>query len=706
MNTAKDARPAARVLSCSSCRHRKTKCDKIQPVCTQCSRFNFECVYPARKPTRRAPRLKQAELLDRISRLESIVGQADPGKLRQLEDELNTADFPTELAPEKALSEPGLKSPSKSMERYLSGDFWGHLCAEVEGIRQALDQPSDDDDDDEEGSSPESFEDSGTGYGSTTSGGPSGFLFGSLDYREKEPLIHPSPNMMARLWAIYLRNVDPLMKILHRPTIEKTLQSYINSPTRSPLDAPTNAVAFAIYFCAVASLSPSDCLEKLGESHDVVTKRYRNGIERALAEADYLNSNDLVTLQAFTLYTAMLRRFSHDRSSWALTALLIRVAQGQNLNRDGDGKQYTPYVAEMRRRVWHFIIVLDVRGSEDRGSDAILSSSAYNTIMPTPIDDDDFGPDSTGPLVPKKSGPADNVILMCTAKCSTIFGHMVHPSKVAAEHFTHTEEDLITHIRELEDGFIHTAVPEHLSSLYASDIARVVILKLWLNIQYPFTGSVGPIRPRVSHETMLRTALSVMELYDRMAQNEWEGRFAWWTGTYVQWHPLAVALAELCVQTEGELVDRAWDVVDRNFPGSRDNIADSSRGALWRPIKKLLKKAKAARAEALMNKLSINEPVPTVTSTQPPTTTTFTPEFTIDPMQAQGLQNSIGLLPDSYDSTTMDPSILFNYPPELLMMDTGPDIGEQGPLEWTLWSEFLDDTQRDNSPGSGGGDST
>lgn len=395
-----------------------------------------------------------------------------------------------------------------------------------------------------------------------------------------------------------------------------------------------------------------------------------------------------------------------------MTALLIRLAQGQGLHRDGQGKRFTPFVAEMRRRLWYFCIVLDVRGSEDRGSDAILTNSFYNTILPTPIDDDDFGPDSTGPLVPKESGPADNVILMCTATCSRIFGHMAHrPSSTAqAEAVAYTEKDLVAHIRSLEDRFIHTAAESHLPSVYASEIARLVILKIWLNIQYPFTETVAPVRPRVSRETMLRTALSVMELRERMTQRDWGGSFDWWTDTYVQWHPLAVALAELCVQTEGELVDRAWAVVNRSFPKSKGKIADTSRGALWRPIKKLLKKAKAAKAEALMTKLTIREeavPVAAAAAAAPELAMQLPlPEPISEPFIEPTFPDPSALFPDTFDSIMMDPSILFNYPPELSMMDVGPELGGQQGLEWTFWNEFLSDTRQDTSPGSGKAEST
>ncbi|KAM5343037.1 hypothetical protein ACJ41O_014003 [Fusarium nematophilum] len=704
----------AKVLSCSSCRTRKIKCDKTQPVCTQCSRFGLDCAYPSRKPTRRASRPRQSELLDRISRLETIVNQADPSKLRQLDEE-TTPDAPRGVATTLSATLEDQCSESQAAathaacaqtgEKYLSAGFWGNLCAEVEGIRQALDQPSDDDEEEEEGDSPESIE-----AAPPAPAGSSGFLFGNPDYNEREPLVHPPPDMMIRLWAIYTRNVDPLMKFLHRPTITKHLQTYVESPNTHYFSPSTNAVIFAIYFCAAGCLKPEACQKQLGQSKDVLVSRYRLAVERALAEADYLNTNEMETLQAVTLYTSMIRAYLHNRTSWALTSLVIRLAQGMGLHRDGDGHRYTPFVAEMRRRLWHFIVVLDVRGSEDRGSDAILTGARFDTAMPTPIDDEDFGPDSIGPLVPKSS-PAENVICMCTAMCSGIFGFLSHPHFNAAgkaEHFLYTEDELIAQIRRLENTFIHTARPSHLPSVYASEIARVVILKLWLNIQYPFTSGPAPNRPRVSKETMLRTSVSIMELRERMTKQQWEDRFAWWTDTYVQWHPLAVALAELCVQTEGELVDRAWLVVERNFPSSRDHIADTARGSLWRPIKKLLKKARAARAEALMKGLNLGDATTSMASLMPSTDVMAQQPLSYGTdLQPTTLPSSGPGLMQPYDTSVIDPSILFEYPPELLNLDLGSGMEQNAPMEWTFWTEFCNDTQMDNSPGeSGTGDST
>lgn len=92
-----------------------------------------------------------------------------------------------------------------------------------------------------------------------------------------------------------------------------------------------------------------------------------------------------------------------------------------------------------------------------------------------------------------------------------------------------------------------------------------------------------------------------------MSFEEYEERFKWWKDGYVQWHAMSVALAELCVQTEGILVDRAWATVDRVLPLLSHKVADSKKGALWRPIRKLLRKARERRAEAQLRRLRINQ---------------------------------------------------------------------------------------------------
>ena len=78
--------PPRKPLSCTRCRERKIKCDRVDP-CDPCLKSGTECVFPTRRV--RASRARHdagtsrdAELLRRIRRLEDMLAQKSgkPGK--------------------------------------------------------------------------------------------------------------------------------------------------------------------------------------------------------------------------------------------------------------------------------------------------------------------------------------------------------------------------------------------------------------------------------------------------------------------------------------------------------------------------------------------------------------------------------------------------------------------------------------------------
>ncbi|CAJ2499832.1 Uu.00g026850.m01.CDS01 [Anthostomella pinea] len=653
--------PQAKPLSCTSCRSRKLRCDRQHP-CRNCVRSGADCIFPARKRIQRPRKTKNSELLQRLNRLESIVGKVG---LANLEDQLS-GDGPENAAiqgdpataprahpvvagfagpPEGQASQS--RPQDSTASRYLSGEFWSSLCDEVGGLKQALEQSTDSDDDEPSAeTTPESAGDASV-Y--------PGMLLGAMPGARSQHVEHPSPEHIRYLTATYFKNVDLLLKILHRPTITVALYQLADSPeTESQLAPERAALFFSVYFAAISSLSLEECLTHLGQSRSDLKQTYQAGVERALARADYLNSTSLESLQALTLYACCLRNHSGgSRSSWVLLSLPIRLAQALNLHRDGDGSQLPPYEAELRRRLWWQLIVMDVRAAEDRGTMAIIARDSYDTRLPHNIDDAEFGPESTVPLV-DRAGPSDATFSLCTAQSSDIFLYLEHGQEAGSARPAQSVEETIRHAQHLESQFVTGADPSHKASYLASVTVRLIIMKLWLMLHYPLHGrraksianstsaaaatsssqspppaftSASPTSSTAAAAEATTTATapaphpqphqtttapvsreSVLRLTTKILEETQQGRanagafaesFRWWRDTYVQWHPLAVALAELCASPRGEAADRAWAVVDGVFPVSSEIIADTKRGTLWRPIRKLHKKARAAREAAL-----------------------------------------------------------------------------------------------------------
>jgi hypothetical protein len=56
-----------------------------------------------------------------------------------------------------------------------------------------------------------------------------------------------------------------------------------------------------------------------------------------------------------------------------MVAVVVRLAHMLSLHRDGQGLQFTPFEAEMRRRLWWQVVLLDMRASEDVSSHSLSS---------------------------------------------------------------------------------------------------------------------------------------------------------------------------------------------------------------------------------------------------------------------------------------------------------------------------------------------
>lgn len=113
---------------------------------------------------------------------------------------------------------------------------------------------------------------------------------------------HPSRSQVQCLYFAFIANVDPVVKILHRPSLQRYLIEQTGEFDCSPGPKGWEALEFAIYYCSTISLTPEECLEQLGQEKNVLLSKFRFGTEVALARADFINTRDMSTLQALVLY--------------------------------------------------------------------------------------------------------------------------------------------------------------------------------------------------------------------------------------------------------------------------------------------------------------------------------------------------------------------------------------------------------------------
>ena len=319
-------RPSARktqhgqsLASCTLCRRRKVRCDRRHP-CASCARAGVECVpsIPSQAPRGRQggrKRRSDGELLDRIAKLEALIenvgGNSDeqgttPRRMNStpavsmMEDSSRLAGSNNhDRSKPSSNRATGHRSPNPGLGRYLGSSFWVTLSEEIHGLKDVLNDSSDNEDEAEGGQTPASSLSSSERQ-QLQPANDSGFVISPMIAAENPG--SPTSHQLYTFCEIYLNNVDPVLKLLHAPSLRRYLQEGAAELDCSPGPRGLEALRFAICYAATLSMTDEECRHRIGEDRVVLMAKYRAGTELALAKADFVNTVEISTLQALTIY--------------------------------------------------------------------------------------------------------------------------------------------------------------------------------------------------------------------------------------------------------------------------------------------------------------------------------------------------------------------------------------------------------------------
>lgn len=429
------------------------------------------------------------------------------------------------------------------------------------------------------------------------------FLFGYSSIMNDVRELHPSPSQIFILWEVFKENVDPVVRLLHRPTAKIILMNAASSLDR--VSKPAEALLFAIYFGAVISLTPEQCQQLLDEDKQALVKKYRFATEQALARADFLNSSSLMCLQAFSFFLIFVRHCDDSRLVWALGGLAIHLAQALGVHRDGNNFGLNPFDTEMRRRLWWQLSLLDNRAAEDHGVDPTFSDQFYDTKLPMNLNDEDIYP-GMKECPQERKGATEMTFCLIRFELSDFsrrlsFTAPQSPSPSQSPEVSLAEkEKLIDEChRNLEEKYLLHCDMKMPIYWVAATVARLILAKMWLMMHHPrsFAGTEGgsPLAPEVRDRVFI-TSVEVIEFSHLLEKNENTAKWGWLFRTYTQWQSVAFALSEICTRPPGPDVDRAWRAVEAVYDGKMMDNLKYQKGVLWKPLRHLMAKAKARRA--------------------------------------------------------------------------------------------------------------
>ncbi|RDH36309.1 hypothetical protein BDQ94DRAFT_185424 [Aspergillus welwitschiae] len=633
-------------LSCELCRKRKVKCDKLTP-CTNCAASGTVCVpiYRTRLPRgRHATRPRRVssppptsapgetdriiqpsvpvneDLQERIYRLEALIqGMNSHSHTRtpsatSREQSVQLSDTSTFQTAPNPNTSPILNSSivSKRLMLQRPDQFWADLVDEIHGLREVVESslaggqegpiPSSD------SAKSEPPNDDGIQVLGLGASNPSAAL------RSMSPLHNPVVGR--QLCEVYLQQVDPVIKILHRPSLNRWMvqgEPYLSYADGHP---SVEALGSAVCYSAISSMTDNQCSVMFHANKADLLAEARVACETAIGRAGLLTTRDITVLQAFVLY--LVARRSEDRTPavWTLIALAVRIGKGLGLYLDPETETF--FDQQIRRRLWFTICLMDLQASFGQASEPLISvDESASTALPQHINDSDFDPTTAAHSDPNREGLTDTTFALVTyhaQRTGRLLNFVQHDRKVDGGIPTPTSSTSGTstsrsrtcdpcwpqqqarHFEQEALRLLHFCDPG--TSAYAwftwhGTQSLIATVRLAAARPLQWHGQAPPPR-REGNTELLRLCLPVLEKAQLMHTDPRAEGFRWYVT--IPWYALAMALAECYVSSDTALVRYAWPLVESSYLQYEATLGQSLGGPFGQLMRRMKEKLAAPAA--------------------------------------------------------------------------------------------------------------
>ncbi|RYO91539.1 hypothetical protein DL764_008274 [Monosporascus ibericus] len=468
---------------------------------------------------------------------------------------------------------------------------------------------------------------------------PMTFPFGlpRMALRDHVQDLFPSRRQVSQLWQSFVQNSDSMHKVLHIPTTEIAVFTWIEKPRDVPEDI--SCLLFAIYFSALTSLWPDEVSAIMGRNKEESLSMIKLGFEISLARANIMEKPSIAGLQGISIFLQSMRAHRNSRSEWVFLGLALRAAQSIGLHRDAANfPQLSPFNIEMRRRLWWHLYSHECRAAEDHGFAAETSSDYGSDVqLPLHVDDAMLDPAMTELPVPQQqfTGMTCPLVIIQSAQALRQLSHAIHtpkePHATAVTTTTTTAAavtDIDTEVGEtarqgvIDDltrrvgqllGYCNPVIPHQRAILLNGKILlrkRAFVSRVQLLSSYPPSsqqqqsqGSSFPNQATLMEET-LAAACDILEMGKEYCRDEMLRSYIWLAESYQPYHLLLYVLWHLGVRPVGPNTARAWAAVEAEFDqeamrivrqGGTAAAASRPSGPKWAIFCKLKEKAAKVR---------------------------------------------------------------------------------------------------------------
>jgi Fungal specific transcription factor domain len=192
------------------------------------------------------------------------------------------------------------------------------------------------------------------------------------------------------LYKTFLCYVNPLIPLLHLPTFHDQYQRFWQWYSMWDGKTPPEGILaetpsflplmLSVFFTAALTTSTP---ELIGGDQKVqyIQRRLYHITSRSLNMVGFPHDPSIYSLEAFILIHSVLMREEESISSCSFVATAFRIAQAMGLHIDGSEFNMSSIETEERRRIWSYIMHLDVMASLLSGL-PLLSSNEGSATKP------------------------------------------------------------------------------------------------------------------------------------------------------------------------------------------------------------------------------------------------------------------------------------------------------------------------------------
>jgi hypothetical protein len=406
-----------------------------------------------------------------------------------------------------------------------------------------------------------------------------------------------------------VENVDQFVRVLYKPALWKTL----NRTQRGIAGHEDACQLSAVYSLAVLSLSEQDCVVNFGERRDVLLNRFKADVEHGLSSLNLTTTHRLSSLQTLLLHISYLVWTGSHTHASSLLGLALRIAQRLGVHRDGATNfGMSHWQTELRRRLWHYLVFLDVFCIENQGLESVLPSGFADVRLPQNNDDADWDISDASTVRPTpKEGFTDMSFALMQYETGAILRVVFEHSVPRSEEYVTFHAQLLDRTREeIEKRYLVKLDENDIRQSLTLDIANLTFQRIQINQLRPFERSGicnnTTFRKELEHRYYYcNTLLNPADRYDRILllcldfcdtvqriRDQYASRRLDWAIIRVfSWHALATELStalsgDNVISTSDE-ARRAREKIAKVFR-DRPSIAYLRGGdGLWEPLERL-----------------------------------------------------------------------------------------------------------------------